>query len=144
MIASARTCGTSALKRRHNRRRAVGFIALLAAVLHGGVWPLLAVAATSPAADGWQFIEICTSDGVKQVPLAGDTGGLPIEAPIPAEHSECATCICTSGGCAGAGCVVGSEIIVFEPGSGTAPLVIWAGHRTSPYAFSLSRDPPEL
>jgi len=129
---------------RRNRRRVLGVVALLAAILHGGVWPLLAVAADGGGTGGGQFLEICTSDGIKRMLVATEAGGVPTDVPVPVDHSECATCVCTSGGCAGASCLVASGIVHYETGPDTFPLAAQGGHRAAPYAFSPSRDPPEI
>ena len=107
--------GLCALTCRRGRRRAVGTLALFAALLHGAVWPLLAVSATASDSDGWQFIEICTSDGTKLVPVA-DGLAPPAEAPIPIEHSECAACVCAANGCGGSACPTATEIVFYDPG----------------------------
>lgn len=129
--------GLCAFTLRLSWRRAMAALALFTAILHGAIWPLLAV-----AADGSQLIEICTSDGVKRVLV--DAGGVSGDAPISAEHSECATCVCTSGGCAGMACVAASEVVFYYSGPVAFSTAALTGHRTAPYAFSPSRDPPAV
>ena len=135
--------GLRAVTRRHGGRRALAAVALFAALLHGAVGPMLAVAATASGYDGWRLIEICTSDGAKLVPVADDLAP-PVEVPLPLQHAECAACVCAASGCGGSACLTATEIVFHDHGTHVAPDALHGDRGNLPYALSPSRDPPEV
>ena len=136
---------TSALRAAQLRRRrgVVGLLALVAALLHGGVWSLAADAIdTASPGHGLHLVEICTGDGIERVPLPLDTGGPAQDAPVPSGHEACGDCICSAGERGGQTHADWLEVAFEERTRVHAEPLARAAHGIEPYALSPSRSPP--
>ena len=125
------------------RRRIVGLLALVAALLHGGVWSLAANAiGTAAPGHGLHLVEICNGDGIERVPLPLDAGGPAQDAPVPSEHEACGDCICSAGERGGQRLADWLEVAFEERTRVHAEPLARAPHGIEPYALSPSRGPP--
>ena len=125
------------------RRGVVGLLALVAALLHGGVWSLAANAIdTASPGHGLHLVVICTGDGIERVPLPLDAGGPTQNAPVPSGHEACGDCICSAGERGGQTHSDWLEVAFEERTHVHAEPLARAAHGVEPYALSPSRGPP--
>ena len=137
------TASTRRAARFPRRRGIVGLLALVAALLHGGVWSLAADAidTTSPG-HGLHLVEICTGDGLERVPLPLDAGGPAQDTPVSGGHEACGDCICSAGERGGQTHPDWLEVAFDERARVHGEPQARTAHGIEPYALSPSRGPP--
>lgn len=121
----------------------VGLLAVVAALLHGGVWSLAAdVIDTTSLGHGLHLVEIYTGDGIERVLLPLDAGGPAHNEPVPSGHEVCGECICSADERVEPAHSDWLEAAFEERARVHAEPQARAAQGIEPYALSPSRGPP--